>query len=67
MQKLLTHHPISATAQRDRLRALLPEDLALVEAVQSLGYKGAAAQRGEQLGRVKIAAERARERLRMMA
>jgi hypothetical protein len=50
-----------------RRLVLLPEDLALVETVQSLGLKGAADHRGEPIARVKASAERARLRLRMVA
>lgn len=40
-------------------RAQLPEDLELLETVQSLGYRGTAAHRGEPIARLKVAAERA--------
>lgn len=40
-------------------RAQLPEDLELLETVQSLGYRGTAAHRGESIARLKVAAERA--------
>ncbi|MFM8968496.1 MAG: hypothetical protein ACKOGI_11270 [Vulcanococcus sp.] len=58
---------IDAEVQVSRLRALLPEDLELVEAVVNLGLKGAAHHRGEPIARVKASAERARARLRMVA
>lgn len=51
----------------ERLRDWAPEEVALLELVAVQGHKGAAQVRGETLGRVKIAAERARQRLRMAA
>ncbi|MFM8675188.1 MAG: hypothetical protein ACKOCA_09265 [Vulcanococcus sp.] len=58
---------IDAEVQVARLRARLMEDLELVETVQSLGYRAAAAHRGEPIAQLKLAAERARDRLRIVA
>ena len=56
-----------AELELERLRALLPADLELLETVVSLGYRAAAVQRGEPISRLKANAERARQRLRMVA
>jgi RNA polymerase primary sigma factor len=53
--------------QMERLRGRAPEALELIEELQVHGYKGTAARRGVSVNRVKVDAERARGRLRMVA
>jgi RNA polymerase sigma factor (sigma-70 family) len=58
---------LDAELRVERLRALLPEDLELVETMLKHGSRGTALKRGEPVAKVKVIAARARQRLRMAA
>lgn len=56
-----------AELEVERLRALLPDEVATLEALLLVGTAGVAAQRGVSRERVRQAAQRARARLQLVA